>query len=276
MGGHFVKIFDCHCHLQDERLHDGLENHLKEARKVGVSRFASCGVSEEDWPILSRLADENNDIIPSFGLHPWEVSKRSQTWSSTLRRILESRPSGVGEIGLDHGIKERNDKEQEEVFLTQVELAVEFNRPISIHCRRAFPTLIRLLKEVELPKAGFVVHSYSGKAEDIDILAALGGYFSFSGTCTFTRNKKAHRNIKAVPKGRLLVETDAPDMYPLVRGEEPLQRGEKRTNFPANIIHPINTMAALLEMDIDELTHVVWANANRLFASILERDNEKI
>ena len=269
-----MKLFDCHCHLQDERLQDSLSDHLEQARKLGVARFACCGVSEADWPLVAALCEENDDIVPSFGLHPWEVHERSSQWLETLRHYLSKGPAGVGEVGLDHGIRERNDKEQEEVFLAQLALAAELNRPLSIHCRRAFPTLFRLLKKHEGPQAGFVVHSFSGSLEDMEKLFELGAYFSFSGTCTFTRNKKAHRNIKAAPRERLLIETDCPDMYPLIKGEEPLQRGEKLVNPPANLIHPLRKVAKLLELSEEELAQTIWENANRLFKRAVKSNNE--
>jgi TatD DNase family protein len=271
-----MKLFDCHCHLQDERLQEGLAEHLALARKVGVARFACCGVSEADWPLVAKLSDENDEIVPSYGLHPWEVHNRSPQWLKTLRQYLSNGPAGVGEIGLDHGIRVRNDKEQEEVFLAQLALAVELNRPVSIHCRRAFPTLIRLLSKHERPQAGFVVHSFSGSLDDMNALFELGAYFSFSGTCTFTRNKKAHRNIKAAPRERLLIETDCPDMYPLVKGEEHQQRGEKRVNPPANIVHPLRKAAELLDESEAKLAQSVWENANRLFSRAMKSDDEQI
>ena len=271
-----MKIFDGHCHLQDERLKDSLAEDLANARKIGVYKFACCGVAPNDWQDVLHLAKENADVIPSFGLHPWEVKERVPDWLEKLRYYLLQIPSGVGEIGLDHGIRERNDKEQEEVFLAQLDLAKELHRPVSIHCRRAFQPLIRLLSKYGPPRAGFLVHSFSGNSDDMTALVELGAYFSFSGTCTFTRNKKAHRNIKAAPLARLLVETDAPDMYPLIRDEEPLQQGEKRTNRPANIFHPLRKIAELRELNVEEMAKEIWQNGIRLFAPVLETDNEQI
>jgi len=261
-------LFDAHCHIQDLRLAANVETTLSRAFHAGISKMMCCGTSEEDWPRLADLARAHDEIMPSFGLHPWFIGQRSSRWLTTLKRFLDTSGGAVGEIGLDHGIKDRRDEEQESVFLEQLAVAKERKLPVSIHCRRAFVRLIELLEEVGPPSAGFVIHSFSGTKEDIPRLVDLGAFFSFSGTVTLHRNKRAHRNVLRVPIERLLIETDAPDMMPLIPGKERECRpttGPRPINEPVNLLYVRDKVAELLSATKEETNTLTFENATRLF-----------
>ena len=119
-----------------------------------------------DWPRVVELAGVYEGVHPSFGLHPWFIKKRSAEWMRLLEEFLVEYPeAGVGEIGIDHAIEDRDDADQESVFLAQLELARRLERPVSIHCRQAWGRLIELLDGFgELPR-GMLIHCYGGSAE---------------------------------------------------------------------------------------------------------------
>jgi len=259
-------LFDAHCHLQDPRLAPHMPAALDAARRAGVARFAVCGTNESDWPAVAALTRDHADVVPSFGLHPWDVAKRSNDWLNALMTQLTSHAgAGVGEVGLDFAIDGGTGPDHETVLLAQLDLARHLGRPVSLHCRRAFERLVPLLREVGPLPAGFVVHSFSGAQHHIEPLAALGGYFSFSGTITYTRNKRAHRNAASVPAERLLIETDAPDMYPMLAGVAPGSGAEKPVNVPENLVYTATYVARLRGMEVGDLAALTTANAGRLF-----------
>jgi TatD DNase family protein len=121
-----------------------------------------------------------------------------------------------------------------------------------------------LLKSVGALPAGFVLHSYSGSPELVGQLAKLGAYFSFSGSITFSGNKKGYKSVLAVPPDRLLIETDSPDLTP------PAARFADKPNEPANIVHVLRKVAELRGMPEDELAEQMWKNAEGLFQRKLE------
>ena len=267
-----MKLFDSHCHLQDEKLLARIDDVLARARQAGVQGFCCCGASESDWPAVQDLASRFKDIVPAFGLHPWYVADRTSDWRSALRRHLDSRPdAGVGEIGLDHAIRDRDDKDQVAVFTEQLRIAKELNRFVSIHCRRAWDVMPGLLKEVGTPPAGFVIHSFSGSSEMVKPLAELGAYFSFSGSITFHRNKRGHAAAMAAPLERLLIETDAPDLMPVISpSPRPSPAGgegadKDKPNEPANIVYVLRKLAGLKGLPEEALAEQVWKNAARIF-----------
>ena len=251
-----MKLFDAHCHLQDSRILD-VGKALEGATRAGVVMLACCGTSETDWEKVSHLARKYDQILPAFGLHPWYLGQRSPEWLDILRTYLEEVPSTVGEVGLDFALEEVDRQDQESVFLAQLELARALDRPVTIHCRRAWGRLQELLTDFGPLPQGFLIHSYSGSTELIEPLARLGARFSFSGTVTRSRNKRAHRNCREVPPDRLLIETDAPDMMP-----EPAQ-GD--VNEPANLVHVLHEVAVLRFEQDDEMARITWGNACRFF-----------
>ena len=141
------------------------------------------------------------------------------------------------------------------------------NLPVSIHCLKAWGRLLELLQENEVPKRGFLLHSYGGSAEMVSAFARLGAYYSFSGY--FLREAKVrHREaFREVPTDRLLVETDAPDMQlPSQFNEYLLEDPEgKAVNHPANIRVVYRKLAKFLEESEDRLTKRVEKNFLSLF-----------
>lgn len=251
-------FFDAHCHLQDERFGKRLPLVIGRACSAGVERMLCCGCEERDWETVRKLAGEYKPVLPSFGLHPLYIGKRSEAWLENLKSYLLSVPSALGEIGLDHAVEPRNDGEQESVFIAQLRLARELERPVTIHCRKAWGRLLEILRREGGVRCGGIVHSYSGPAELIPPLEELGLSLSFSGAITRLGNNRGHRALRFVSKQRLLLETDSPDLTPVGAAE--------RSNEPANLLIIARAAAALLGMSLEAVADLTYANANRLFS----------
>ncbi len=254
-----MKLFDSHNHMQDERLQPDLTQVMNRARKVGVTKMAIKGCCESDWPRVIKIAESYEGIYMAFGLHPWFIAERSPDWLSTLENLLMQYPqASVGEIGIDHATEDRDDADQESVFLAQLEIARRLNRPVSIHCRRAWGRLIELLDEFgELPR-GMLIHCFGGSAEVAAELMKRGGYISFSGSITRPNARKAGPAIRSVSSDRLLLETDAPDILPTT-AEGPL-------NEPANLQFVLEKAAELRSVSEEVLAELTFANTSRFFS----------
>ncbi len=210
-----MRLFDCHNHIQDQRLLPMLEKVMENARLAGVEKMAVKGCCEDDWFKVIDIVNRYKNTYLAFGLHPWFIGGRSRQCFQTLENLLTTYPqASVGEIGIDRALENRNDAEQEAVFLTQLEIARKFDRPVTIHCRRAWGRLIELLDQFgEIPR-GMLIHCFGGSAEVATELVKRGAYISFSGSITRPNAKKAGSAIRVVPDGRILIETDAPDIFP--------------------------------------------------------------
>jgi TatD DNase family protein len=262
-----VPLYDAHCHLQDARLAPFLPQVLEDLRTLGVRRLVVNGTCEADWHRVLELAATHESIVPSLGLHPWYVKDRTANWLGTLSNLLQSKACAVGEIGLDRWIEGYDLASQERVFVEQLALATDLDRPVSIHCLKAWGRLLEILSAEQRPVAGFLLHSYGGPVEMVRKFADLGAYFSFSGYFAHPRKAKQKEVFRSVPRDRLLIETDAPDMMPPADLQEFALESEPSgpINHPGNIRLVLRYLSEFLEEESAELEMAIEINFRRLF-----------
>ena len=135
------------------------------------------------------------------------------------------------------GSKTNDFESQQAILRKHLAFAAELDRPLTVHCLRAWEELLDLLGTSPRLARGFLLHSYSGPVELVDSFVELGAYFSFSGYF-LNENKKAKLALFCdIPADRLLVETDAPAMpLPPDRIEFPCH---KRRRAYTRITQPI-------------------------------------
>ena len=263
-----MPYYDAHLHLQLLPEIPG-EHELNEYRDAGIRKMVLNGCEEQDWDTVASLA--RNDLIrPAYGLHPWHVMSRSDAWYEQLVEYLDRSPNAlIGEIGLDKWIRTSSLKEQIPVFKKQLDLAREREIPPSIHCLQAWGTLLEILRSRGPFSKGFLLHSYGGPAEMVESFVKLGAYFSLSGY--FARSDKTQKleAFKAIPKDRLLIETDAPDMLPPpeLRAMEEVDREGKPVNHPLNLIRIYEWAAKLRGLEPEAFQQQIEANFLTLFGS---------
>lgn len=256
-----MKFYDAHNHLQDERFADRQDELVAVARDAGVERMVVNGTCAQDWPKVAELARRfPGYVLPAFGLHPWFVSARAPDWEQQLARWLEEPGATIGEIGLDRWKADLPWADQEEVFLRQLALAAKLNRPVSIHCLKAWGPLCELLERSERPARGFLLHSYSGSSEVARRLLSLGAFFSLSGHL-----REVFRHI---PLERVLIETDAPDQLlpeDLRRHMLTDPKTGSLLNHPAHTREVYEAATALLKLPLPALCEQVERNFTALF-----------
>lgn len=261
-------LYDAHNHLQDERLDPWRDDIIAMLPQTGLAEMVVNGSCEEDWPAVAQLADDHTWIRPAFGLHPWYVKERGTNWLPMLREQLIAHPAAVvGETGLDRWIENPDIEAQLDCFRAQLALAVELDRPATIHCLRAFGLLEETLRAMPLPRRGFLLHSYGGPAEMIPRFAELGAYFSLSPYFGHPRKAAQLAVFKQVPLDRLLAETDAPDMWPPDElNPHPLKTPDGASlNHPANLSVSYELLAQLRGMALHDIQAVVASNYRVLF-----------
>jgi TatD DNase family protein len=238
-----VTLYDSHNHLQ--RFADPARI-IAEMRDAGVAGCVVNGTGEDDWEAVARLAETFPDFVqPAFGLHPWKAHLRSDQWLGTLGGFLDRFPNAsIGECGLDGWVAEPLE-EQREVFLPQLAIARERGLSVTIHALKAWEPLFAAFDQ-EQPPEKFLIHSFGGSPELAKRLADRGAWFSFSGYFLQPRKAKVVEAFKAVPKDRLLVETDAPDMMP---PEEFITHRAAEGNHPANLVRIAEGLADKLGIE---------------------------
>lgn len=251
-----MPFYDSHTHLQ--RFADPTRI-ITEMQAAGVAGCVVNGTGEDDWESVASLAERFPDFItPAFGLHPWKAHLRSAAWLTALEHFLDRFPAAsIGECGLDGWVAQPSLAVQREVFLPQLALARERRLPLTIHALKAWEPLFDAFA-AEPPPEKFLLHSFGGSPELVKRLVAMGAYFSFSGHFLHPRKAKVLDAFKTIPRDRLLLETDAPDMLPPPEFiAHPLPDGQ---NHPANLPLIAAGLAAAIEISPEDLAEITTAN----------------
>lgn len=263
-----LRYFDAHNHFQDERLAEHRESIAQALPKMGLMRAVVAGSGEADWADVAMLAEAHAWVLPSFGVHPWYVQEQSAAWLENLGKWLSKYPrAGIGEIGLDRWLPTADVPLQVQMFRQQWEVAAQEQRTATVHCLRAFGLLEETLRALPRLERGFLLHSYGGPVEMVPSFVRLGAYFSVSPYFLHERKTRQWQTFKDVPLDRLLLETDAPDMWPPDElNSHALCDGQGQAiNHPANIVLMYERVAMLREMPVADLAAQVEANFTRLF-----------
>jgi TatD DNase family protein len=276
-------LYDAHNHLQDAWLVPHRATVFADLAAIPLGRAVVNGTEERDWSEVARLAREHPFILPSYGLHPWNVGNASPRWREDLQHQLDGDPrAAIGEIGLDRWILDRarpDDsrlaglrraplEEQVEAFTWQLGLAAGRNLPVSIHCLDAWGALADALRATPRPARGFLLHAYGGSIEMARDFAALGAYFSFNGYFLGERQSAKRETFRTLPLDRILVETDAPAMpLPAPRRTHllPGLADGNPINHPANLGAVYAGLAEVRGVAVETLEKQIEQNFERLF-----------
>ena len=219
----FSCFCDAHFHLCDVEVVKNndysLENDFNSFPLYMGCTSASC---KEEFTNQEKFIDlykkQNITIVPSFGVHPQNPLVENL---SVLEALLErDKIVAVGEFGIDlfnDEFKATRDKQQV-VWNYQLELAIKYNKPIIIHCRKGMEFIFKYCDKLKLlPSVLF--HSFGGSVVEAKSLLNKGvnAFFSF-GKAILNNNKNAINCVKLLPLNVILFETDAP--YQTLKNEE--------------------------------------------------------
>jgi TatD DNase family protein len=147
----------------------------------------------------------------SYGLHPWHINK--DTYVSGLEhlriRAHEKRCVAIGECGLDK-LSTVDFHLQEKVFVQQVRIANDLDKPLIIHCVKAFNELINCLNHND-NKVPVIVHGFNNNENIARVLISEGCFFSF-GKALLGYESNAAKTLKSVGRKNFFLETDDADI----------------------------------------------------------------
>jgi len=251
-----MELWDTHCHLNDPSFAGRTDEILVRAQTVGVCKIVvpayDMASIRRTWALAS---DYPATVLPAIGLHPWFIGDEQQ-WDGLSREIQRPECRAVGEIGVDGYAGSPPKALQMWWFERQLELAVELKLPALIHCRRAFPELLRVLKRFR-GAAGLILHAFAGSPELARQLVRLGAYISFAGALTLDNARKALAVALVVPEDRLLLETDAPSI-----GLNHVPAPEVE---PAHLLRIAQRLAQVRGCGVADIARISTENARRVF-----------
>lgn len=228
-------LFDSHNHLQSPRFGKTVAELIATMRAVGIKGCVVNATQERDWEAVRKLANDFPDFVrPAYGVHPWFADTVKEGWQDRLRRILSEDPKAtVGEVGLDGWVALPSMEIQLPVFRDQVEIASELERNMTVHILKAWEPLFQTMDQARAWPNKFLMHSFGGSIEIAQRLIPHGAWFSFSGYFLAERKARVLEVFRQLPKDRILLETDAPEMLP---PDDFIQFAlENEMNHPANL-----------------------------------------
>jgi TatD DNase family protein len=218
------------------------------------------GIRADDLAQRIQLLQSYDTIFLTAGLHPGEAG--AEDIEARIHLLEEHIKPGhiiaLGEMGLDwyrnHGTPEK----QKQLFAGQIELANQLKLPIIVHNRDADREVLELLNAIP-PRRGGIMHCFSSGYEAAKQYIEKGFFISFAGNVTYKKARPIQEAAARIPLDRLLLETDAPYLAPqAVRG---------KPNHPGNIGYTYRFVAALREIELDELISRIQSNFTTLFPS---------
>lgn len=246
-------MIDTHAHL--DACADPAEIVLQRARVAGVDRIVAVGTGIDSSRAALALTEREPGVFAALGVHPHDAGGGEAARLPELRDLLEhDRAVAVGETGLDHFRDYAPPAAQRGLFEAHLQLADELGLPVVVHSRAASSETAELLAFFE---GRVVLHCFS----EPDLLAVAlerRYYVSFAGNITYRSAQTLREAAAAVPRDRILVETDCPYLAPQpVRG---------RPNEPAFLVHTVDALAALRGESPEQLGAQIDANADRVFS----------
>ena len=183
-----------------------------------------------------------NAPVYTAGIHPWHLDENNgEVLLAYIRKLApEANLIAFGEAGFDK-LRGPSHEIQKAVFYEQLKIAGEFNKPLVIHCVRAWNELLEAHRDAK-PGIPWLVHGFRGKKDLAFQLIRRGMYVSF--WFDFVVRPESSDLLKVLPPERIFLETDG---------------------APVDIRDIYTKVAADLGMSVDKLKEQIMNNYMMLF-----------
>jgi TatD DNase family protein len=204
--------------------------------------------AEDIFAVENLMAHENlqpdNSSVKAYtaGIHPWHLNKHNrEQLIKFIRQIAgDANLIAVGEAGFDK-LRGPSMELQKSTFEEQVRIADEYQKPLIIHCVRAWDELLASHKSLK-PSTKWLVHGFRGKKELASQLLSRGMYLSF--WFDFALRPESADLFRFLPKEKIFFETDGADV---------------------DIREIYRKVADDVAMSVDELQNIILDNFNLMF-----------
>jgi len=252
-------MIDSHCHLNYKGLVEDQAGMIARARAAGVTAMLNISTREREWDAVIGLAEYEDDVWASVGIHPHEAD--DHTGIDTARLVgIAAHPKvvAIGETGLDYYYEHSDRVQQQTSFRVHIDAARQTGLPVIVHTREAEDDTAAILRE-EAERGAFsgVIHCFTASDAFADIALDLGFYISISGIVTFRNARALQETARRIPGERLLIETDSPFLAPVPH------RGN--VCEPAFVADTARMLAELRGVSVEELGEQTSRNFYDLF-----------
>jgi len=252
-------LTDTHTHLYTEQLHEDIDNVIKNAIDKGVERLFLPNIDIASINNMMDLSERYpNNCFPMMGLHPTSVKDNYKEDLIIVEDWLEKHKfCAVGEIGIDLYWDKTHQKEQEEAFRFQIEIAKKHNLPFIVHCRDSFDEIFKIMDELNDDNMRGIFHCFTGDINQAKHIINYGGFkLGIGGVVTF-KNSGLDKVVEQIDLAHLVLETDSPYLAPTPH------RGKR--NESAYLYNIAEKVADIYKLSMEEVAEVTTANSKEVF-----------
>jgi TatD DNase family protein len=217
---------------------------LDRAYAAGVAQLVLTGTSvegsEQALQMCHQLDESGQRLFSTAGVHPHSASDWTLDSEKQLHALLkESSVCAVGECGLDFNRDFSPRPQQEQVLEAHLALAVELQLPVFLHERDASERLVAILRDYRDRLPAAVVHCFTGEKRalfsylDMDLHIGITGW-----VCDERRGTHLHPLLKEIPRGRLMLESDAPYLLPRTLRPKP-KNGRNEPGYLPEVLREV-------------------------------------
>ena len=228
---------------------------LERAYAAGVNQLVLTGTSVEGSERALQLCRELDDsaqrLFTTAGIHPHSASEWNGDSEQRLLALLKApNVQAVGECGLDFNRDFSPRPQQEKVLEQHLALAVELQLPVFLHERDANQRLLEILRDYRDRLPAAVVHCFTGEKRalfsylDLDLHIGITGWI-----CDERRGKHLHPLVRDIPRGRLMLESDAPYLLPRTLRPKP-KSGRNEPAYLPEVLREVATHCGETEQDL--------------------------
>jgi TatD DNase family protein len=250
---------ETHAHLDMPPLRDDLDAVIERAARCGVSRIGQVFLGPQAYHAGHAAFAGHPGVFFLLGTHPHDAKDLTPDGLEATAAAFRADPRlrALGEIGLDYHYDLSPRETQRAAFADQLALARELDVPVVIHSREAWGDTMDILSDMGFHKRPLLWHCFTETVARMDEVVAHGWMLSLPGPVTYPKNEALREAAAAVPRDRLVLETDSPFLSP-----DPY-RG--KTNEPALLGFTALAVAALRGQEPAALWLEAAANAERFF-----------
>ena len=268
MSGDGVSLIDSHTHIYGQEFAADFDGMLRRAADAGVAAMIVVGTDIETSRAAVELAEKHPCLYAAVGVHPHDAAGVTGETIRIIRDLALSsrRVAAIGEIGLDFYRDRSPRPDQERVFRSFLQLALELGKPVIVHDRDAHRQVLDCLREEGVSRG--VLHCFSGDTAVAAEAVSLGFHISIPGTVTYPKNEQLREVVRTVSIDRMLVETDCPYLSPVPH------RG--RCNEPAYVRFTAEAVAGIKGLTLADVARITTKNVQDLFGIHLWDQSAKI
>lgn len=253
-------MIDTHSHLFVEEFADDLSEVIGRAQAAGVAKVCMPNIDHTTVDVMLKVCrDYKGYCYPMLGFHPTSVDANYASHLSSMKQLLcGNHPYiAIGEVGMDLYWDKTYLKEQQIALDEQIQWALEYDLPLVIHCREAFPELFEVMAPYKHTTLSGIFHSFTGTLTEAEQALEYSRFlFGINGVVTFKKSTLP-AILKQIPIERIVLETDSPYLAPA-----PF-RGKR--NESAYIKNVALKLAEIYEWDFTEIDRITTKNALKVF-----------